>query len=74
MADTMSIALIGALILTLTFVPVMCSYWFKQGVRERVNKPFEWVRTRYAGYLTWCLDNPKTTMAGRPSSSAQLYY
>src|SRR5579863_1654203 len=62
MADTMSIALIGALILTLTFVPVMCSYWFKQGVRERVNKPFEWVRARYAGYLTWCLDNPKTTM------------
>ncbi|MFZ0580185.1 MAG: CusA/CzcA family heavy metal efflux RND transporter [Candidatus Acidiferrales bacterium] len=62
MADTMSIALIGALILTLTFVPVMCSYWFKQGVRERVNKPFEWVRTRYAGYLTWCLDHPRMTM------------
>ena len=62
MADTMSIALIGALILTLTFVPVMCSYWFKKGVRERVNKPFEWVRTRYAGYLTWCLDYPKPTM------------
>ena len=30
MADTMAIALVGALILTLTFVPVMCSYWFKQ--------------------------------------------
>ena len=40
MADTMSIALIGALILTLTFVPVMCAYWFKSGVRERENKPF----------------------------------
>src|ERR1700751_792902 len=62
MADTMSIALIGALILTLTFVPVMCSYWFRKGVRERVNKPFEWVRTRNAGYLTWCLDYPKPTM------------
>jgi heavy metal efflux system protein len=62
MADTMSIALIGALILTLTFVPVMCSYWFRKGVRERVNKPFEWVRTRYAGNLTWCLDHPKPTM------------
>jgi len=62
MADTMSLALVGALILTLTFVPVMCSYWFKNGVRERENKPFEWVRTRYAGQLTWCLDHPKTTM------------
>src|SRR5262244_3583922 len=41
MADTMSVALVGALILTLTFVPVLCSYWFKKGVRERPNKPFE---------------------------------
>jgi cobalt-zinc-cadmium resistance protein CzcA len=62
MADTMAIALIGALILTLTFVPVMCAYWFKTGVRERVNKPFEWVRQKYAGELDWCLDHPKTTV------------
>ncbi len=62
MADTMSIALIGALILTLTFVPVMCSYWFKNGVRERVNKPFEWVRENTRASSTWCLDHPKTTM------------
>src|SRR5580693_697999 len=62
MADTVSIALVGALILTLTFVPVMCAYWFKNGVRERVNKPFEWLRERYAVELDWCLDHPKTTM------------
>jgi heavy metal efflux system protein len=62
MADTMSIALVGALILTLTFVPVMCSYWFKKGVREVRNKPFEWVKEKYMGELTWCLDHPKTTM------------
>ncbi len=46
MADTMSIALVGALILTLTFVPVMCAYWFRKGVHEAVNKPFEWIRER----------------------------
>jgi heavy metal efflux system protein len=62
MADTMSIALIGALILTLTFVPVMCATWFKRGVKERVNKPFEWIRNKYAGELDWCLDHPKTTI------------
>ena len=62
MADTMSIALIGALIFTLTFVPVMCSYWFSKGVRERQNKPFEWIKEKYRGELTWCLDHPKTTM------------
>ena len=62
MADTMAIALVGALIFTLTLVPVMCSYWFKKGVHERVNKPFEWVRDKYAGQLEWCLDHPKVTM------------
>jgi heavy metal efflux system protein len=62
MADTMSVALIGALILTLTFVPVMCSYWFKKGVREKQNRAFEWVKNRYEGNLTWCLDRPKATI------------
>lgn len=62
MADTVAIALVGALILTLTFVPVMCAYWFKKGVHERVNRPFEWVRDQYAGQLEWCLNHPKATM------------
>ena len=64
MADTMSFALIGALILTLTLVPVLASYWFKKGVRERENKPFEWVKRKYAGQLTWCLDHRGLTMIG----------
>jgi cobalt-zinc-cadmium resistance protein CzcA len=64
MADTVAIALVGALILTLTLVPVLCAYAFKRGVHERVNKPFEWVRDKYAGQLEWCLDHPKTTMLG----------
>jgi cobalt-zinc-cadmium resistance protein CzcA len=63
MADTMSIALVGALILTLTFVPVMCSYWFKKGVHEPTNRPYEWIRRRYATHLDRCLDHPKTTIA-----------
>jgi heavy metal efflux system protein len=62
MADTMSIALVGALILTLTFVPVMCSYWFKKGVREPRNKPFEWIKNEYGSELTWCLERPWLTM------------
>ncbi len=62
MADTMSIALVGALILTLTFVPVMCSYWFKKGVREPRNKPFEWIKNEYGSELKWCLERPWLTM------------
>ena len=62
MADTMSFALLGALILTLTLVPVVASYWFKRGVREKVNKPFEKIRAIYGGELRWCLNHPKLTM------------
>jgi cobalt-zinc-cadmium resistance protein CzcA len=64
MADTMSIALIGALLLTLTFVPVMCSYWFQKGVRERQNKPFEWIKNEYASELKWFLDRPWLAILG----------
>jgi len=64
MADTVAIALVGALVLTLTFVPVMCAFWFKKGVREIANKPYEWVHDQYAVLLEWCLDHPKTTMIG----------
>src|ERR1700720_460829 len=64
MADTMAFALIGALILTLTFVPVVVSYWFRSGVEEKPNRVFNWVREKYAGRLVWCLDNPKLTIFG----------
>jgi cobalt-zinc-cadmium resistance protein CzcA len=62
MADTMGFALVGALILTLTFVPVLVSYWFKSGAREKPNRIFDWVRDRYAHRLVWCLDHPKLTV------------
>ena len=61
MADTMSFALLGALLLTLTLVPVLCAYWLKN-VRERVNKPYEWIKRKYTGELEWCLNHPKTTI------------
>jgi len=62
MAETMSFALIGALVLTLTLVPVLASLWFKKGVKEKVNHPFEWIKNNYARALDWSLDNPKFTL------------
>ncbi|HME12580.1 MAG TPA: efflux RND transporter permease subunit, partial [Candidatus Acidoferrum sp.] len=62
MADTMAFALVGALILTLTIVPVMASYWFKNGVTEKPNKIFDRVRDSYAKRLEWCLDRPRLTL------------
>jgi cobalt-zinc-cadmium resistance protein CzcA len=63
MAETMSFALIGALILTLTLVPVLASYWFRKGVHEKQNRAYEWMKEKYAKQLDWALDRPKTTMA-----------
>ncbi len=62
MAETMSYALLGSLIFTLTLVPVLASYWFKNGVKEVVNRPYEWVKGIYAGELDWCLNHPKITI------------
>ena len=62
MAETMSFALIGALILTLTLVPVLASYWFKGGVREKPNRAYEWMKRKYAVYLDKALDRPRATL------------
>ena len=62
MAETMSFALVGALILTLTLVPVLASYWFKKGVKEHTNRAFEWMKRKYAVQLDWALARPKLTM------------
>ena len=40
MADTMIFALIGSLIITLTFLPVLCAWFMRKGVREKRNKAF----------------------------------
>jgi cobalt-zinc-cadmium resistance protein CzcA len=62
MADTMAFALVGALVLTLTVVPVLASYWFKKGVQEKPNRIFDWVRDTYSSRLVWCLNHPKVTL------------
>src|SRR5579862_175618 len=62
MAETMSFALIGALILTLTLVPVLASYWFKSGTKEKVNRAYEWMKQKYAHQLDWSLDHPRLTL------------
>jgi cobalt-zinc-cadmium resistance protein CzcA len=64
MADTMSIALIGALIFTLTLIPVLASYWFQDGVKEHSNKVFDWVKNWYSKRLAWCLRHRRITLAG----------
>jgi heavy metal efflux system protein len=62
MADTMTYALIGALLLTLTFVPVLASYWFKSGIKEKTNHAFEWIKGIYTRRLDFCLEHRRLTL------------
>ena len=58
MADTMIFALIGSLIVTLTLLPVLCSWLMRSGVRERRNAIFERIRSTYTRGLDYCLARP----------------
>ncbi|MDQ6924946.1 MAG: CusA/CzcA family heavy metal efflux RND transporter [Candidatus Eremiobacteraeota bacterium] len=62
MADTTIFALLGALLLTLTAVPVLCVWGLRRGVKERRNRAFEWLRDRYAAGLAWCLAHARATV------------
>jgi cobalt-zinc-cadmium resistance protein CzcA len=64
MADTMIFGLIGALIATLTLLPVLCAWLMRSGVRERRNRGFEWIKDRYAKGLDFCLQHPRGTVGG----------
>jgi len=57
MADTMIFGLIGALLVTLLLLPVLCAWLMRKNVRERTNRPFEWLKERYAKGLDFCLEH-----------------
>src|SRR5271170_7835617 len=61
MADTMIFALIGSLVVTLVFLPVVCSWALGKGVRERRNPVFEAVKAAYITGLDFCLAHPWLT-------------
>ncbi|SEI61110.1 efflux RND transporter permease subunit [Frateuria terrea] len=62
MADTMVFALVGSLVVTLTLLPVLCSWLMRKGVRERRNAVFEWIKSAYAKGLDVCLAHARGTI------------
>lgn len=62
MADTMIFALVGSLIVTLTLLPVLCSWFMRKGVRERRNRAFEAIRSVYVKGLDFCLARARGTV------------
>ncbi len=64
MADTMIFALVGSLIVTLTLLPVLCSWAMRKGARERRNVVFDGIKSLYTKGLDFCLAHPwGTTLA-----------
>jgi cobalt-zinc-cadmium resistance protein CzcA len=75
MADTMIFALVGSLLVTLMVLPSLCAWFMRDGVHERVNKPFEWIKVQYTRGLDFCLERPwTTTIAAGALSLASLLF
>jgi cobalt-zinc-cadmium resistance protein CzcA len=55
MAWTVIFALVGALILALTLMPVLCSYFLKGNISEEDNAAIAWIKSVYAPVLEFAL-------------------
>ena len=64
MAVTISLAVIGSLVLTLTLIPVLMSLFFRRPPSERESPLLVWLRRPYAPALRWCLRRPLIPVAG----------
>jgi cobalt-zinc-cadmium resistance protein CzcA len=62
MADTMSFALVGALLCALTLLPVLCAYFLRKSVHEPELKLYDRVRDLYGRFLGVCLRNRVLTV------------
>ena len=58
MAVTISLAVVGSLFLTLTLIPVLSSYFFREAPSERESPLLDWLRHAYLPTLRWCLGRP----------------
>jgi len=64
MAVTISLAVIGSLVLTLTLIPVLMSLFFRRPPSERESPLLVWLRRPYLPALRWCLRRPLVPVAG----------
>jgi len=64
MAVTISLAVIGALLLTLTLIPVLITVLFRRPPSERESPLVHWLRRPYLPALRWCLSRPLVPILG----------
>src|ERR1700689_4254364 len=55
MAWTVAFALLGAMVLVLTVVPVLCAAFLKGEIKEWHNPAMHWLESRYRVALEWAL-------------------
>ena len=63
MADTMSFALLGSLLCTLTLLPVLCAFFLRKHVHEPEVRLYRRLQNLYGVLLGWCLRNRVVTLA-----------
>jgi cobalt-zinc-cadmium resistance protein CzcA len=63
MADTMSFALLGSLLCTLTLLPVLCAFFLRKHVHEPEVRLYQRLQDLYGVLLGWCLRNRVVTLA-----------
>jgi cobalt-zinc-cadmium resistance protein CzcA len=59
MAWTVAFALLGALVVSLTVVPVLCAYFLKGDLKEWHNPIVHWLEVNYRRALLWTLQRPR---------------
>jgi cobalt-zinc-cadmium resistance protein CzcA len=64
MAVTISLAVIGSLVLTLTLIPVLASYLFRRLPSERESPLLRWLRRPYVPVVRWCVRRPLLPIGG----------
>lgn len=64
MAITVVLALTGAMLLSLTFVPAAVAVFLGGRVEEKENKAIAWAKRRYAPMLAWSLRSRRAVSAG----------
>ncbi|HYB69156.1 MAG TPA: CusA/CzcA family heavy metal efflux RND transporter, partial [Candidatus Bathyarchaeia archaeon] len=64
MAVTISLAVVGSLLLTLTLIPVLASYLFRRPPSERESPLLRWLRRPYVPAIRWCLRRPVIPVLG----------
>jgi cobalt-zinc-cadmium resistance protein CzcA len=64
MAVTISLAVVGSLLLTLTLIPVLTSFLFQRPPAERESPLLRWLRRPYAPAVSWCVRRPVVPVLG----------